>query len=295
MAALGRHPDPLQFPLEGLLPLGFRFLLLPEPFLLLIQPGGVVPLPGDPLAPVQFEDPARDVVEEVAVMGHGDHGAFVPLEVVLQPGDGLGVEVVRRFVEEQDVGALEEKPAEGDPPPLAAGQDIHQSFPRRTTEGIHRHFQAGIEIPGIEVVQFLLDLRLSVQEFIHLIVRHRLGEFFIDRVELIQEIDRFLHPLLHDFTDRLRLIQLRLLLQEADGKARGEDRLPDKIRIDAGQDPEQRALARTVQAQDADLRPVEIGEINVLQDRLFLIDLAHSNHGVDDFVGGLVGHGIPPH
>ena len=294
MAALGRHADPLQFPLEGLLPLAFRFLLLPEPVLLLLQPGGVVPLPGDPLAPVQLQDPAGDVVEEVAVMGHGDHGARVPLEMVLQPGDGLGVEVVRRFVEEQDVGVLEEEPAEGDPPPLAAGEDLHRGFARRTAQRVHRHLQAGIEVPGIQVVQFLLDLRLPVEEFVHLLVRHRLGEFLIDRVELVEEIDRFLHPLLHDLPDRLRLVQLRLLLQEADGMARGEDRLPDEIRIDAGQDPEQRALARAVQAQDADLRPVEIGEIDVLQDRFFLVDLAHSDHGVDDFVGRLVGHGIPP-
>ena len=151
MAALGRHPDPLQFPLEGLLPLGFRFLLLLESLLLLIQPGGVVPLPGDSLAPVQLQDPAGDVVEEVTVVGHGDHGARVPLEVVLQPGDGLGVEVVRRFVEKQDVRTLEEEPAEGDPPPLAAGEDIHRGFPRRAAEGIHRHLQAGIEVPGIQV------------------------------------------------------------------------------------------------------------------------------------------------
>ena len=160
--ALGRHPDPLQFPLQGLLPLGFRFLLLPKPVLLLFQPGGVVALPGDALAPVQFQDPARHVVEEVAVMGDGDDRAFVPLEVVFQPGDGFGVEVVRRFVEEQDVGLLQEQPAEGDAPLLTAGQDIHEGVPRRTAQGIHRHFQAGVEIPGIQVVEFLLDLRLAL-------------------------------------------------------------------------------------------------------------------------------------
>ncbi len=294
MAALGRHADPFQLPLEGLLSLGFRFLLLPELLLLLIQPGGVVALPGDALAPVQFEDPACDVVEEVAVVGHGDHGALVPLEVVLQPGDGFGVEVVRRFVEEQDVGALEKQPAEGHAPLLAAGQDIHRGFPRRAPEGIHRHFQAGVEVPGIQVVELFLHLRLSVQELVHLIVRHRFGELLIDHVELLEQVDRFLHALLHDLADRLRLIQLGLLLEEADGVPGREDRLPDEVRIDAGQDPEERALARSVQAQHADLRAVEIGEIDVLEDRFFVIELAHSDHGVDDFVGGLVGHGIPP-
>ena len=293
MAPLRRHPDPLQFPLEGLLPLAFRFFLLMEAVPFLLQPGGVVALPGDALAAVQLQNPAGDVVQEVTVMGHGDHGARIGLEVVLQPGDGLGVEVVRRFVEEQDVGLLQQQPAEGDPPALAAGEDLHLGLPGRAAERVHRHLEAGVEVPGILGVQLLLHLRLAVEEFVHRFIVHRLGEFLVDFVEFIDEIDRLLDPLLDDFADGFRVVQPRLLFEEADGMAGGEDRFADEILVHAGQNPQERALSRAVQPQDADLRPVEIGEVDILQDRLFLVDLAHSDHGVDDLVR-VVRHFVPP-
>ena len=46
-----------------------------EALLLLLEPGGVVALPRNAVAAVEFEDPLGDVVEEVAVVGHRDHGA----------------------------------------------------------------------------------------------------------------------------------------------------------------------------------------------------------------------------
>ena len=44
--------------------------------------------------------------------------------MLLQPGDGLGVQVVGRFVQKQDVRLLQEQPAEGHPPPFAAGEHL---------------------------------------------------------------------------------------------------------------------------------------------------------------------------
>ena len=81
-----------------------------------------MPSNGMPLAAVELEDPAGDVVEEVAVVGDGDDGALVLLEEALEPRDRLGVEVVRRLVEQQQVGRGEQQPAERDAPALAAGE-----------------------------------------------------------------------------------------------------------------------------------------------------------------------------
>ena len=39
------------------------------------------------MAAVELEDPAGHVVEEVAIVGDGDDGAFVSREVLFQPGD----------------------------------------------------------------------------------------------------------------------------------------------------------------------------------------------------------------
>ncbi len=63
-----------------------------------------MPSNGQALAAVELEDPAGDVVEEVAIVGDGHDGALVVLEEPLEPGDRLGVEVVRRLVEEKQIG-----------------------------------------------------------------------------------------------------------------------------------------------------------------------------------------------
>ena len=47
-------------------------------------------------------------------MGNGDDRAFVLVQVLFQPVDTLGIEVVGGFVEEQDIGFLEQQAAEGD-------------------------------------------------------------------------------------------------------------------------------------------------------------------------------------
>ena len=82
----------------------------------------VVALERDAAAAVELEDPAGDVVEEVPVVRDRDDGALVLGEEALEPADRLGVEVVRRLVEQQQVGRREQQPAERDAPPLAAGE-----------------------------------------------------------------------------------------------------------------------------------------------------------------------------
>ncbi|CAB5001180.1 unannotated protein [freshwater metagenome] len=42
-------------------------------------------------------------------MGDGDDGAGVLLEMLLEPLDALGIEVVRRLVEEEQVGLAKEQ------------------------------------------------------------------------------------------------------------------------------------------------------------------------------------------
>ena len=99
-----------------------RALFLGEPGLLLLEPARVVALVGDALAAVELEDPAGDVVEEVAVVGDRDDRALVLGQVLLQPGDGLGVEVVGGLVQQQQVGRAQQQPAERHAPALAAGE-----------------------------------------------------------------------------------------------------------------------------------------------------------------------------
>jgi len=110
------------------------------------------------LAAVELEDPARDVVEEIAVVRDGDDRTLVGLQVVLEPGDGLGVEVVGRLVEQQHVGLLQQQAAERDTAALPAGEVVDRRVPDRATERVHRHLELRVEVPGVERV----DLRLHL-------------------------------------------------------------------------------------------------------------------------------------
>ena len=102
--ARGDAAHPLELARERALARRLLLLLVREPRLLLLEPAGVVALVRDAAAAVELEDPAGDVVEEVAVVRDGDDGARVVGEEALEPGDRLGVEVVRRLVEQQQVG-----------------------------------------------------------------------------------------------------------------------------------------------------------------------------------------------
>jgi hypothetical protein len=47
-------------------------------------------------------------------VGDGDHRAGVTLQVLLQPGDRFGVEVVGGFIQQQNVRLLQEQTAQCD-------------------------------------------------------------------------------------------------------------------------------------------------------------------------------------
>ena len=105
---------PFQFAFQRLL-LGLVLAgLLLKALGLLFQPCGVIALVGDAAATVEFEDPAGDVIQEIAVVGDDQDGALVVDQVLLQPGDGFGVEVVGRFVQQQHVGRFEQQLAQRD-------------------------------------------------------------------------------------------------------------------------------------------------------------------------------------
>ena len=109
--ALRAHAHPFELARERALPRVDLLLLARHPFQLLLEPAGVVAGERDAPPPVELEDPLRDVVQEVAVVRDGDDGAGVFLEEALEPLDRLGVEVVGRLVEEQQVGVLQQQPA----------------------------------------------------------------------------------------------------------------------------------------------------------------------------------------
>src|SRR5665647_1403241 len=115
-----RHAHPLQLSCQGTLTSRLGLLFLLETLALLLKPVRVVPLVRHPLAAIELEDPLRDVVEEVAIVRDSDDGARKVSEEMLQPLDGLGVEMIGGLVEQQHVGLLEQNAAQRHTSLLAA-------------------------------------------------------------------------------------------------------------------------------------------------------------------------------
>ena len=251
---------------------------LREPLLLLREPGRVVALIGNAAAAIELEDPAGDVVEEVAVVGDDQDGAGIVAQMAFQPIDGLGVEMVRGLVEQQQLGLLEQQPAERDAAALAAGELGHVGVVRRTAQRVHRLVDLGVEIPQ----PLGLDLVLQLGHLVRGLVRVVHGEFVVAIEDRLLRRDALHHVLAHG----LARIELRLLLQIADARALGHPALAGELLVDAGHDAQQRRFAGAVDAEHADLGVGIERQVDVLQDlAVARIGLGEAFHVIDELTG----------
>ena len=147
LARLRRRRDPFLLAGQRLLVRGVLAAFLLEALLLLHQPGRIIALVGNALAAVEFEDPARHVVEEVAVMGHDQDRAGIVAQMAFQPRHRLGVEMVGRLVQQQQFRLVEQQLAQRDAAALAARQLGHVGIVGRAAQRVHRLVDLAVEIP----------------------------------------------------------------------------------------------------------------------------------------------------
>ena len=267
--------DPLLLARQRALVRRFLAALLFEPLLLLRQPGGVIALIRNAAAAIELEDPAGDIVQEIAVVGDDQDRARIVAQMAFQPGDRLGVEVVRGLVEQKEFRLLQQQAAERDAPPLAAREGRHVRVVRRAAQGIHRLVDLGIEVP-----QALgLDLVLQPRHLVRGLVRVVHGELVVAVEDRLLRRDAFHHVRAH----ALGCIELGLLRQVADAGAFGHPGLAAKLLVDAGHDAQQRRLARTVDSKHADLGVRIERQIDVLEHlAVARIGLGQTLHVVDE-------------
>ena len=76
-------------------------------------------------AAVDLEDAVRDTIKKIAIVSDEKKYACVPPEIVFEPLNGVGVEVIGRLVEDKDVGFEDQLMCECDALSLAAGERTH--------------------------------------------------------------------------------------------------------------------------------------------------------------------------
>ena len=103
LTGLRTGANPSQLFLQALLEFGVLLTCNLQALGFGLQVGGVVALVRVQLAAVDLTDPAGYVIQELAVVGHGQDSTLVILQVLLQPQHGLGVQVVSGLVQQQQV------------------------------------------------------------------------------------------------------------------------------------------------------------------------------------------------
>ena len=275
--------NPFEFAFERLGERILLALLLGESLRLLFEPGRVIALPWNAVTAIELENPFGDVVEEVAVMGHRDHGAGVFLEEMLQPSDRLRIQMIGRLIEQQHVGLREQQSAQGDPALFPARQLADHGFPRRQAQRVGGNFEFALEFPTADRIDLVLHLRLLFHELGHLIVGHRFSEAVADGIEAIDQTLYVADPLADHLAHRLGLVEQRLLGQIAHLDARLRAGLTLDFLVRAGHDLEQGRFARSVQAEHADFRAGKKTQADIAQnDALGRHDLADPVHGVNE-------------
>ena len=211
-------------------------------------------------------------------MGDDQDGARIIAQMAFEPRHRLGVEVVGRLVEQQQLGLFEQQPAQRDAAPLAAGELRHLGLVRRAAQRVHRQIDLGIEIPQ----PLGLDLVLQLGHLVGGLVG------IIDGELVVAVDDRLLRrDALHDVVaDRFRRIELRLLRQVADAGALRRPGLAGIFGVEPGHDAQQRRFAGAVDAEHADLGVGIERQIDVLQDLpVARIGLGQTLHVIDELTG----------
>ena len=136
--------------------------------------------------------------------------------------------------------------------PTPRGAARHRTRPDlrvagRAAQRVHRLVEHLIELPGAGRV----DLVLQPGE----LVRGLVGVVHGQLVEAVQQVAQRAHAVLDVPAHVLGLVQVRLLLEEADGGTGRELSLPAVVLIDPRHDSQQGGLARSVEAEDTDLGP----------------------------------------
>ena len=87
------------------------------------------------LAVQDLDDAGDGAVQEIAVVGDGDHGAPEGADILLQPLGGLKVQVVGGLIQQENVRILQDQAAQVHPGLFAAGQLVKQSPPHIAVDG----------------------------------------------------------------------------------------------------------------------------------------------------------------
>lgn len=214
-------------------------------------------------------------------MGNRHHGAFEVVQEAFQPGDGLGVEVVGRFVEQQHIRFFQQQTAQRDAAAFTTGKISDFRIPVRQAQGVGRALQLDVQVVAVVRLDNLFELALLCGKLIE--VRIRLGVFGIDFVQPLQRVNHFGDRFFHGLAHGVFRVELRLLRQVADFDAGLRTRFTFDLGVDTGHDAQQGRFTGAVQTEHTDFRAREKAEGDIFQNMTFRrYHFADTMHGINE-------------
>ena len=247
LAGLRAGTDPLKLARHRLLPAILRALRDRRTRLFLLQPFGIVSFPGDAVSVVEFQDPLGHVVQKVAVVRHRDDRARVTRKMLLQPLHALGIQMIGRLVQQQNVGFLKQQARKRDPALFSARKVIDDLVRRRTTQRVHRHLDLRSHIPRAERIDLFLQLSLLGRDRVPLGVVLCVVDFIPGRVVGCREIGEVFHAFLDTLPHGLARRELRLMFEQAHRVTGFEMHMAVELLVPPGQQAHQRGFAGPVE------------------------------------------------
>ena len=206
-----------------------------------------VPRPGEEerAAGLELEHAGRDRLEEPAVVRDEDHGRVERLQLLLEPLQVLDVEVVRRLVEQQQVGIAGERAGQRGARQLAAGEgrQLPVEVALREAEAAQRRRRP--VAPGVAagVLEPRLGLGVAAQRRLVVVAgRHRL----LEPAQLLLGLDQVARARERVLAQRQAAVERRPLVVQRDPRALGEGELAAVDLALADEHPQQRRLAGAV-------------------------------------------------
>ena len=216
------------------------------------------------LAVIQIRHVGTNHVQEVTVVRNDDHGAVAIVEGLLQPADGIDVQVVRRFIKQQDIRVGEQRLRQQHAQLPAGSHFAHRAVMLFNRDTDAEQQFAGARFGGVAV-------HLAVQ---HFKVSHLVTVFFAHLRQGVDAIALLLHfPQLavahNDRIQHAELFKRKLILaQLTDTLIRVEGDVAQRRLKIAAEDLHKGGLAATVGANQAVTIAAAKFDGNIFEQRL---------------------------
>ena len=215
----------------------------------------------------QLEHGRRDRFEEPAVVRDEDHGRVDGLELALEPFEVLDVEVVRRLVEEEQVGTACERACQRRARQLSAGERAERTVEvvLDEPEAAHRGRRAVAPRPAARVLEPRLRFGVAAEGRV---VVCAFGHRGLKAPELVLDLEQVARAGQRVLAQRDVELERRALVVERDACALRERELSALNGGLAGDRAEQRRLAGAVRSGEREPVLAADGERDVLEQRI---------------------------